>query len=293
MKITKKQYLKHKLLNLSLELKNSLYQEKRFTISKVELNKKQIYERQTERDNRTQDIEIHIEPAKRKEKETNHSLNNLRRSNKLTENKADRDDNLLFSFPDTEYRDENKFIRLRDKALTCTACALSQTRNNVVFGEGNPTTEVMIIGEGPGADEDKFGRPFVGKAGKLLSVMLNAIGLNRQNVYITNIVKCRPPRNRDPFDNEIKICTPYLKRQIELINPKIIITLGNFASKFMINTKKGITFIRGQKFIKDNKIIIPTYHPSFLLRNPIEKLKAWKDLQIIRITIDKECKKGS
>ncbi len=182
--------------------------------------------------------------------------------------------------------EQGKFDSLKNKIQECTACNLCRNRKKVVFGEGDPKKGIMIIGEGPGEEEDNRGKPFVGKAGQLLTLMLNSIGIDRDKVFITNVVKCRPPNNRNPQEDEIKKCSPFLMRQIDIINPKIIITLGNFATKFILKTEKGISSLRGTIIKMDNRIVIPTYHPSFLLRKPIERINAWKDLQLIKITID-------
>lgn len=155
----------------------------------------------------------------------------------------------------------------RDIALGCTKCPLSETRTQVVFGAGNPHAELMFIGEGPGAEEDKQGIPFVGRAGKLLTQLIEGIGLTRDDVYIANVVKCRPPGNRDPLPAEIDACHPYLQAQIEFINPKIVMTLGNFATKLLLDTKEGITKLRGQKFPWQGATLIPTLHPSAVLRS--------------------------
>ena len=139
----------------------------------------------------------------------------------------------------------------------------------------------MFIGEGPGADEDETGYPFVGRAGKLLTKMINSIGIERQDVYITNIVKCRPPQNRNPLDTEISSCSPILKKQIEIINPKLIVTLGNFPAKTLIPNIPGITRIHGKIFQFENRTMLPTFHPSYLLRNRSSMELAWEDFKII------------
>lgn len=171
------------------------------------------------------------------------------------------------------------FEALRQEVMTCTKCPLHSTRKNVVFGVGSTKAELMFVGEGPGADEDEQGIPFVGRAGQLLTKMIEAMGLSREKVYIANIVKCRPPENRNPFENESMTCIPYLYRQIEYIRPKYIICLGSVAVQNLLRTNVGITKLRGE-FVDLNGIkVMPTYHPAYLLRNPNMKKPCWEDLQ--------------
>lgn len=155
-------------------------------------------------------------------------------------------------------------------AATCTACKLAPTRTQVVFGVGDPHAELMFVGEGPGEQEDLRGEPFVGRAGQLLTQLIEGIGLTRADVYIANVVKCRPPGNRDPQPDEIEACSQWLDRQLELIRPRVIVTLGNFATKLLLATKDGITKIRGQEFPYSragvDALLIPTLHPSAVLR---------------------------
>ncbi len=167
----------------------------------------------------------------------------------------------------------------------CQRCKLWRARTNIVFGEGSPTAELMFVGEGPGADEDASGRPFVGRAGQLLTKMIEAIDLKREDVYIANVVKSRPPGNRAPEADEVKACIPFLYRQIAVIRPKLIVTLGNPATQSLLDTKVGITKLRGQfqDFPRDAKIkVIPTFHPAYLLRSPDKKREAWEDLKKVR-----------
>ena len=161
----------------------------------------------------------------------------------------------------------------------CTRCKLCHTRKNIVFGEGNPAARLMFVGEGPGATEDETGRPFVGRAGKLLDKMIAAMGLKREDVYIANIVKCRPPGNRDPEPDEVKSCTPFLIRQIEIIQPDVIISLGAPASKFLFGQKSPMSILRGAVSMFRGARLIATYHPAFLLRSPGYKKEAWEDLK--------------
>ncbi len=167
----------------------------------------------------------------------------------------------------------------------CQRCKLWTTRTNIVFGEGSPQAELMFVGEAPGADEDATGRPFVGRAGQLLTKMIEAIGLKREDVYIANILKSRPPGNRNPEADETKACKPFLLRQIATIKPKLIVTLGNPATQGLLETKVGITKIRGefQPYPRFPGIyVLPTFHPAYLLRSPDKKREAWDDLKKVR-----------
>lgn len=168
----------------------------------------------------------------------------------------------------------------RERA-NCKLCKLYKTRKKVVYGEGNSDAELMFIGEGPGENEDKTGRPFVGRAGQLLDKIIKAMRLERSEVYIANIVKCRPPNNRNPEADEIQTCRPFLDRQIDIIKPKVIITLGAPASRTILNTTETIGRLRGKFFKYKNIPVLPTYHPSYLLRNPESKKASWKDVQIV------------
>ncbi len=169
---------------------------------------------------------------------------------------------------------------------TCEACGLATTRTQTVFGVGDPNADWLIVGEAPGAEEDRKGEPFVGQAGKLLDNMLAAIQLKRgNNVYIANVLKCRPPENRDPHGEEVTQCDPYLKRQVELIQPKIIIALGKFAAQSLLNTDATIASLRGSLHEYNGVPVIVTYHPAYLLRNLPDKAKAWEDLCYARQTM--------
>ncbi len=167
----------------------------------------------------------------------------------------------------------------------CRRCKLWRTRTNIVFGEGNPRAELMFVGEAPGADEDATGRPFVGRAGKLLDKMIEAIGLKREQVYIANIVKSRPPENRDPERDETAACSPFVFRQIAVIRPRLIVTLGNPATRGLLETRTGISRLRGnfQDYPRIGRIkVLPTFHPAYLLRSPDKKRDAWEDLKKVR-----------
>ncbi|MCF6236600.1 MAG: uracil-DNA glycosylase [Gammaproteobacteria bacterium] len=170
---------------------------------------------------------------------------------------------------------------LRPEVGSCTACGLSETRTQAVFGVGNQKADWLVVGEAPGADEDRQGEPFVGRAGQLLNAMLLAIGLPRDQVYIANILKCRPPRNRDPTPEEVTSCEGYLKQQILLIQPKIILAVGRVAAQNLLKTDTPIGKMRGQNYTygESDIPVVVTYHPAYLLRSPREKRKAWIDLQ--------------
>ena len=178
---------------------------------------------------------------------------------------------------------------LERECAQCRECALCQTRRSVVFGTGNPQAEVLLVGEAPGANEDEQGIPFVGRAGKFLDDMLAIIGLDRTKVYITNIVKCRPPGNRDPLNVEQDACIGYLYRQIALIRPKILVCLGRVAAKRLIDPKFLITKERGQWRDVDGMRVMATYHPSALLRDPAKRPEAFDDLKSLQREIERVC----
>ncbi len=167
-------------------------------------------------------------------------------------------------------------------ARGCTRCGLRQGCKGVVFGEGDPHAHLCLIGEGPGATEDELARPFVGRAGELLDKILEAAGFRRQDVYISNVVLCRPPDNRTPEDAEISACRPYLHRRLELIDPAIVVLLGATPLRAIIDTQARITQERGHWYRLDGRWVLPTYHPAFLLRNPAKKKEAWEDFQMVR-----------
>jgi len=172
-------------------------------------------------------------------------------------------------------------------ARACTLCGLHETRTNVVFGAGNPDADVMIVGEGPGQQEDEQGIPFVGRSGQLLDSLLNEIGIERSDVYIANVVKCRPPRNRDPRADEIDECKPYLRRQIELIDPLAVVTLGNFSTKLLLRTTTGITRLRGTAYEWWGRYLVPTFHPAAALRGGERVTNDIRtDLALVRAIID-------
>jgi uracil-DNA glycosylase family 4 len=175
------------------------------------------------------------------------------------------------------------------EASTCTKCRLAETRTQVVFGVGDRDAELMFIGEAPGLHEDRQGEPFVGAAGQLLTRMLGGIGMTRDQVYIANVLKCRPPGNRDPQEDEIETCTPWLVEQISLIQPAVIVTLGNFATKFVLQTQQGITRMRGSVYPWHGRKVIPTFHPAAILRGGGERSRQFgelrEDFELIRRTL--------
>lgn len=177
---------------------------------------------------------------------------------------------------------------LRLTAESCTDCRLAETRTNVVFGVGTPHADVMIIGEAPGKNEDLQGEPFVGAAGKLLDRLMDEVGISREQVYIANVLKCRPPGNRDPRPDEIDACKGYLRRQLELIEPTVVVTLGNFATKLLLKTETGITRMRGQRYRWWRGIIVvPTFHPAAALRGrPDVEASMREDFVLVKATID-------
>jgi uracil-DNA glycosylase len=172
------------------------------------------------------------------------------------------------------------WLQLRQKVAACTLCGLHKGRTQTVFGVGSESARCMIIGEAPGAEEDRQGEPFVGRAGKLLDEMLRAIGLERSEVYIANILKCRPPNNRDPTGEEANHCRGYLERQIDLLNPRMILAVGRIAAQQLLNTDKPVGQLRGiTHTLRDGRLpLVVTYHPAYLLRSPSQKRKAWEDL---------------
>jgi DNA polymerase len=183
--------------------------------------------------------------------------------------------------------------RTREDLGECTRCRLHEQRNKIVFGAGNPRAELVFVGEGPGHDEDVQGLPFVGRAGKLLTQMIEAMGLTRDQVYICNVVKCRPPENRKPEDNEVATCSPYLFRQLDTIAPKAVVCLGATAAQALLKTKDSISKFRGQWFDYRNTKLLVTYHPAYLLRNPNAKGDVWKDLQKVMAHLGLQPKKTS
>jgi uracil-DNA glycosylase family 4 len=183
-------------------------------------------------------------------------------------------------------------LKVREDLGDCTRCKLHKARHKIVFGDGNPKAELVFVGEGPGADEDAQGLPFVGRAGKLLTQMIEAMGLQRKDVYICNVVKCRPPENRTPEKDEVSTCSPYLVRQLDVVNPKVIVCLGSVAAQTLLETNRGISHFRGEWLDFRGRKLMATYHPAYLLRNPNAKGEVWKDLQKVMAELGLERKRG-
>lgn len=184
--------------------------------------------------------------------------------------------------------DSDVWDHLQNAVSQCKACALHRTRTQTVFGVGNKAADLMIIGEAPGFHEDQQGEPFVGRAGQLLTAMLKAIGYRREDVYIANILKCRPPNNRDPEAKEVELCTHFLTEQINLVQPKLLLAVGRIASHYLLNTKASLESLRNKlhRYGEKHIPLIVTYHPAFLLRSPSSKKKAFMDLQLTLHTLD-------
>ncbi len=182
-------------------------------------------------------------------------------------------------------------LRQQEQALAgCTRCKLSRSRSTIVFGSGSARARLMVVGEGPGEEEDRQGKPFVGRAGQLLTRMLGSVGFDRdRDCYIANVVKCRPERNRNPEPDEVAACNPFLMAQVDVIEPVVILALGNFAAQTLLGTKEGISKLRGKAYEYRSSILVPTFHPAFLLRNPGQEFKrmAWDDLKLARREYDR------
>jgi uracil-DNA glycosylase len=175
---------------------------------------------------------------------------------------------------------------LREVALGCPRCRLCETRSHVVFGEGNGSADLMVVGEAPGADEDRLGQPFMGRAGKLLDLLLATVGFSRESIYICNVLKCRPPGNRNPAPEEIEACSPYLRRQVQLVNPRAILAVGGFAAQTLLGSTTPIGRLRGAVHDFEGIPLVPSYHPAALLRNPVWIRPVWEDLQRLRAILD-------
>jgi uracil-DNA glycosylase family 4 len=181
---------------------------------------------------------------------------------------------------------------VRSDALGCTRCPLAATRTQVVFGVGDPGADLMFVGEGPGAEEDRQGVPFVGRAGQLLTRLIEGMGLARDDVYIANVVKCRPPGNRDPQPVEIESCRPFLEAQLALVAPRVLVSLGNFATKLLLDTKEGITKLRGREFAFGGAVLIPTLHPAAVLRGGgLALAQARADFVVVKRALVRETSK--
>lgn len=172
-------------------------------------------------------------------------------------------------------------LAVREELGECQRCKLGRGRTRLVFGVGNPSAELMFVGEGPGADEDRHGEPFVGRAGQLLTKMIEAMGYRREEVYIANVVKCRPPENRNPEPDEMDACEPFLRAQIAAVRPRVLVALGKTAVQALLRETTAISRLRGRWFSYEGVRLMPTFHPAYLLRSPDEKRKAWDDLQLV------------
>ena len=183
---------------------------------------------------------------------------------------------------------EERLSAIEKRVSVCTKCALHQGRTHTVFGKGNPRTKVMFIGEGPGKDEDLKGEPFVGRSGQLLTKIIEAIDLKREDVYITNMVKCRPPQNRDPLEEEVRCCEAYLVEQIDLIKPRLICALGRIAAQWLLGNKEPLAALRNSENFYRGIPVLVTYHPAALLRNPELKRETWEDFKKLKSLIARE-----
>jgi uracil-DNA glycosylase len=177
---------------------------------------------------------------------------------------------------------------VREELGECTRCSLSSSRKNIVFGKGNPHASLVFVGEAPGGDEDVAGEPFVGEAGQLLTRIIQSIKLRREDVYICNVIKCRPPKNRDPKPEEIEACFPFLKKQLEVMRPRFICALGKFAAQTLLETTDKISKLRGKVYEFNHIKVVPTFHPASLLRNPEWKREVWKDMQLIQRLLEEK-----
>lgn len=177
----------------------------------------------------------------------------------------------------------DRLVVLRNDIGDCTRCKLHRLgRTQIVFGVGNPSADLMFVGEAPGHDEDIQGFPFVGRAGQLLTKIIEAIGLNREDVYIANVLKCRPPQNRNPEPDEVESCEPFLRRQVEAVSPRVIVALGSFAARTLLRTEETISRLRGRIYEYGGAKLVATYHPAYLLRSPDKKRETWEDMKRVR-----------
>ena len=184
--------------------------------------------------------------------------------------------------------DAGRLAVLRAELGECTRCKLHSTRTNLVYGVGNPDADLMFVGEAPGRDEDRQGIPFVGRAGQLLTKIIQAIDLTRDDVYIANVIKCRPPSNRNPEPDEVRTCEPFLFGQVDAIRPKVIVALGAFAVRTLLASDEAISKLRGRVFDYRGSKLIPTFHPAYLLRNPEKKREVWEDMKRVRLMLREE-----
>jgi uracil-DNA glycosylase len=218
------------------------------------------------------------------------SVVNMTYEDTQTMNESSAEQRLITALPQIG---EGALQAIREDIGDCIRCKLHKGRTKIVFGDGHPQAKLLFIGEGPGRDEDLQGLPFVGRAGKLLTQMIEAMGLKRSDVYICNVVKCRPPENRAPEKDEVAACSPFLFRQIDSVAPKVIVCLGSIAAQTILETTRGISQFRGQWLEFRGRKLMATYHPAYLLRNPAAKSEVWKDLQKVMAELGLEAKKKS
>ena len=216
----------------------------------------------------------------------NHVEKTIYKEKAIVEEKVMQKTELVYS-AGNDFDHCDTLVKFYEEIKDCTRCShLAESRNNLVFGHGNPEAEVVLVGEAPGAEEDKQGRPFVGRAGKLLTDILKAVNFEREDVFICNILKCRPPENRNPLPEEIMHCEPYLFKQLELIKPKMILALGTFAAQTLLRSKEPLGKLRGRFHEYKGIKLLVTYHPAALLRNPNWKKPTWEDVQLFRKEFD-------
>lgn len=184
--------------------------------------------------------------------------------------------------------ENNRLQVLHAEAKACRACSLGATATNVVVSRGNPDSPIVVVGEAPGEEEDKTGLPFVGRAGKLLDLMLQAVGFPKDSVYICNTLKCRPPGNRNPLPNELEACNGFLRRQLDIVSPKVLLAVGKFAAQTLLKSDEPIGRLRGQVHTYEGRPVVVTYHPAYLLRSPYAVRTAWHDFQLLRQVIDEQ-----
>lgn len=198
----------------------------------------------------------------------------------------------MFNINNENTARNERLEKLQEQCMDCDKCNLASTRTNLVFGVGNPHAKIMFVGEGPGKNEDLQGEPFVGAAGKLLNELLTDIGLKREDIYIANILKCRPPGNRDPKPDEIELCTPWLREQVKAVHPTVLVTLGNFATKFILQTTQGITRLRGHVHVTGPFRVIPMFHPAAAIydRSKVDALKS--DFGLLKLLLDTDIKRA-
>lgn len=204
----------------------------------------------------------------------------------FTQASANVDDENIASENQTLQDPQAALDAIRADLGDCQRCKLHQGRNRIVYGQGNPQADLVFVGEGPGAEEDRQGVAFVGKAGELLTKMIKAMGYSREDVYICNIIKCRPPKNRDPQPEEVEACEPFLKAQLAVLQPKVIVAMGKYAAQTLLNSKTAISRLRGQWSSYEGIDLMPTFHPAYLLRNESAKRPVWNDLQAVMQHLD-------